>query len=114
LADNPATYVAANDWEVALGQKPVSAIEQFVKDGMLEPADLHALVDYKFKATELKALLKERLKTSGRKNELISRVISNAECLTGSTTTNKAGRLRNCIPSPELVNLDLKTSQSRR
>lgn len=43
---------------------------------MLGPADLSALVNYKFKATELKDFLKELgLKVSGRKDKLISRLI---------------------------------------
>jgi hypothetical protein len=76
--DSPSRYGDADYWEVALKEKPLKVIEQFIKEGMLEPADLQELVDYKFRASDLKAMLKEKgLKVSGRKEELIKRLIDN-------------------------------------
>lgn len=74
--DSPARYEGKENWETVLKEKPVEAIRRFLKEGMLEPADLAEYVDYKFKATQLKAMLKERgMKVSGRKAELIRRLI---------------------------------------
>lgn len=76
--DSPARYRNAEYWETALREKPLKVIEQFLKDGVLEPAELQELVDYKFKASDLKLMLKERgLKVSGRKEEIIQRLIEN-------------------------------------
>lgn len=73
-------YRDAEYWETVLKEKPLKVIEQFLKEGVLEPAGLQELVDYKFKASDLKLMAKERgLKVSGRKEELIQRLIDNAE-----------------------------------
>jgi hypothetical protein len=78
--DSPDRYRDAEYWETVLKEKPVKAIEQFLKEGVLEPAGLQELVDYKFKASDLKLMLKERgLKVSGRKEELVQRLIENDE-----------------------------------
>ncbi|HLF18438.1 MAG TPA: hypothetical protein VI749_06040 [Candidatus Omnitrophota bacterium] len=76
--DSPERYNKADYWEVALKGEPTKAIQQFINDGMLEPADLHELINYKFKVSELVLLLKEqRLKITGRKDALIQRLIEN-------------------------------------
>jgi hypothetical protein len=76
--DSPAKYGEAEYWESVLKEKPIKAIKQFLKERVLEPADLPELVDYKCKTTDLKSMLRERgLKVSGRKAELIRRLIEN-------------------------------------
>lgn len=76
--DSPNRYRNAEHWCAALREDPAQAIERFRKDGALEPASLAELVDYKFKASDLKAMLKDRgLKVSGRKEELKERLIEN-------------------------------------
>lgn len=77
-SDSPTKYRNADNWSAALKEKPAKVIEQFIKEGMLEPAELPELVDYKFKASDLKSMLKEKgLKISGRKEDLIKRLIEN-------------------------------------
>ena len=61
-----------------LKRKPLKVIEKFLKEGALEPAGLQELVNHKFKTSDLKSLLKEKgLKISGRKDELVQRLIEN-------------------------------------
>lgn len=76
--DSPDHYMDAEHWKSALNESPKKAIKGFVKDGMLEPAELTQLMDFKFKVSELKSMLKNRqLKMSGRKVNLIDRLIEN-------------------------------------
>lgn len=78
--DSTDRYRCAEYWETVLKEKPLKVIEQFLKEGVLEPAGLQELVDYKFKVSDLNPMLKERgLKISGRKGELIQRLIENDE-----------------------------------
>jgi len=63
-------------WCRILGEGSQSAIKRFVNENLLECADLGGLLDFKFKATELKDMLKQRgLPVSGRKGDLIARLI---------------------------------------
>ena len=76
--DSPTRYRDADYWETALGEKPANVIEQFIEEGMLVPGRLPELMAYKFKASDLKSMLKNNgLKLSGRKDELIQRLIDN-------------------------------------
>ena len=51
-------------------------IKSFLDEGLLVHADLGEYLAHKFKVTELKSMLKQRgLPTSGRKSELISRLV---------------------------------------
>ena len=69
-------FAKADYWNNALGENAKQAIKRFLDEGMLLQANLEGQLDYKFKATELKNMLKERgLTVSGRKEELISRLI---------------------------------------
>lgn len=69
-------FAKADYWNNALGENAKQAIKRFLDEGMLLQANLEGQLDYKFKATELKNMLKERgLKVSGRKDELITRLI---------------------------------------
>ncbi|MEI7901431.1 MAG: SAP domain-containing protein [bacterium] len=63
-------------WNDVLGESPACAIKRFADDGYIELCPLEAKVDIKFKATDLKDLLKQRgLKCSGRKSDLVTRLI---------------------------------------
>lgn len=76
----PDRYRDDESWEVALKENPINAIERFLREEVLEPAGLRELVDYKFKASDLKLMAKRRnLKVSGRKEEVIRRLIENDE-----------------------------------
>jgi len=78
--DSLARYHNAEYWEAALKEQPLKVIEKFIKEGLLEPAGLDKLMDYKFKASNLKSMLKENgLKVTGDKAELIRRLIENDE-----------------------------------
>ncbi len=69
-------FAKADYWNNALGENAKQAIKRFFDEGLLLQANLDGQLDYKFKATELKAMLKQRgLTVSGRKDELISRLI---------------------------------------
>lgn len=75
--DTPARYANAVYWEPVLKESAQKAIQRFLENGMLEPAGLHELLDFKFKATDLKSMLKERgFKVSSKKNDLIKRLLT--------------------------------------
>jgi hypothetical protein len=76
--DSPDKYRDSEDWQAVLKEKPLKAIERFLQEGVLEPAGLRQLVNHKFKASDLKSMAKESgLKVSGRKEELIERLLEN-------------------------------------
>jgi hypothetical protein len=76
--DSPMRYRDADYWETVLGEKPANVIEQFTMEGMLERAGLPELIAYKFKTSDLKSRLRDNgLKVSGRKEELVQRLIDN-------------------------------------
>lgn len=88
-------YKRAEHWETVLAEPPQKAIQRFVKDGMLEPGQLHELVGFKSKVTELKNMLKERkLQVSGRKADLIDRLIENDR--EGMVEATKGLRILKC------------------
>jgi hypothetical protein len=63
-------------WKNALGETPSKAIKRFTDDGYLIIGNVSVSLDYKFKVTDLKKLLKTReLKVSGNKSVLIQRLI---------------------------------------
>jgi hypothetical protein len=74
----PKHYTDAQHWQSALGEEPAKAIEKFLEERLLVKAGLNELLDFQFKTSDLKRMLKERhLKVSGRKSELIERLIVN-------------------------------------
>jgi SAP domain-containing protein len=74
--DSPLMYRDADYWKVALQESAAHAIARFMKEGILEPAELPIVMDYKFKVTDLKTMLKERgLKVSGIKADLVWRLV---------------------------------------
>ena len=69
-------FSESDSWKAVLRESPNQAIKRFIDEGMLTQADLNAQLDYKFKATELKDLLKQRsLPVSGRKEDFINRLV---------------------------------------
>ncbi len=78
--DAPSRYENAEYWSTALQETPQSAIERFLKEGILEKAvNLNDLLDFKFKASDVKAMLKARnLKISGDKATMIARLADSA------------------------------------
>jgi len=69
-------FTRSDAWKTALGEGPERAIKRFLKEGMLTQADLTAQLDYKFKVSELKDMLRKRgLPVSGRKIDLIQRLV---------------------------------------
>lgn len=64
------------DWEDVLGEPTQKALDRFISEGWLVPAPLSAKIAVTFKATEIKALLKEhKLPVSGRKDQGIERLV---------------------------------------
>lgn len=75
--DSPGRYDGLGYWEVALGENPKNAINDLIQEGLLETADLFERIDYCFKVSDLKSLLKEKgLKLTGNKKQLIQRLIN--------------------------------------
>lgn len=67
----------SSDWNKALKENSLTAIQRFVKEGYLVRPSLDVLMDYKFKVPDLKKLCEERgLPVSGKKADLIKRLIS--------------------------------------
>jgi hypothetical protein len=61
---------------VVLGEHPKKAIKRFLDEGILIEADLPKLLNYKFIISQLKTMCKDKkLPVSGKKAELISRLI---------------------------------------
>ena len=69
-------FAKKEEWEEVLKEKPEKAIKRFVKEGYVNKGDLVFKISYKYKVNDLKKILEERgLKKSGRKDELINRLI---------------------------------------
>jgi hypothetical protein len=66
----------ADSWKDVLKETPRQAIKRFVGEGMLVTPGLSEHLEYKYKVGELQAMLKQRrLPVSGRKQDLISRLV---------------------------------------
>jgi hypothetical protein len=69
-------FSQSDTWEAVLKEAPKKAVKRFVDEGLLEQASLSGLLDYKYKVSDLKSMLKQRgLPVSGRKVELIERLV---------------------------------------
>jgi hypothetical protein len=76
--NSPKSFYGVEYWKTALGEKPDKIIKNFIREGLLDTAGLSEKINYKYKASDLKKILKEReLKVSGHKEELIQRLIDN-------------------------------------
>jgi len=69
-------FSKSDHWKAALGEDPRKAIKRFLNDGVIEQANLEAILDYKYKVPELKGMLGQRsLPVSGPKRELIAKLV---------------------------------------
>jgi formylglycine-generating enzyme required for sulfatase activity len=77
------------DWRSALGEEPQKAIERLLDIGWLVRASLGVHLSHQFTVAELRNMLRERkLPLSGRKNDLILRLIlSDAEGMEQAVTS---------------------------
>ena len=77
ISAQEASYFAkSGEWDKVLRESPEKAIRRFVDEGVLTRADLAAVLSYKYNASELRDLLKQRkLAVSGAKAELVQRLI---------------------------------------
>lgn len=65
------------DWQMALGEPPAKAIERFMVQGVLVRAPLNVQADMQLTLDQLKKICQaQELKVSGRKGELIARLIA--------------------------------------
>ena len=67
----------SKDWEKVLGESTKKAIKRFIKEGLIMLVnDLNVLMSHKYNINKLKVLLRKRkLIVSGRKDEIIKRLI---------------------------------------
>jgi hypothetical protein len=69
-------FSRTDSWKDVLKETPQQAIKRFVDEGVLVSPGLSQHLAYKYKVSELQAMLKQRgLSVSGRKDDLISRLI---------------------------------------
>lgn len=88
-ANSLSDYKNNDYWENELREHPPKAIERFIKEELIRPAELPALVDSKFNYSDLKSMLRKlNQKTSGRKAELIRRLIEHDKSTMLSTTNH--------------------------
>lgn len=71
-------YYDSDYWEPALEAPPKQVIRRFLSENLIEQVDLPEFPNYKYKVSDLKSILRELgLPVSGRKSELIQRLIEN-------------------------------------
>ncbi len=69
-------FSKSDTWRGVLKEAPKKAVKRFLDEGIVEQAGLAGLLDYRYKVSELKTMLKQRgLQVSGHKTELIERLI---------------------------------------
>lgn len=72
----PGKFFEKDEWNRTLSETPKKAIKRMVDDGMVVQANISDIIDAKYKASELKEMLIQRkLPATGRKDELISKLI---------------------------------------
>jgi hypothetical protein len=73
---DPQEFADKDYWQNALRESPEKALKRFLDEGLLEPTGPEGVLGFRYKLTELKKMLKERsLKVSGRKPELVERLV---------------------------------------
>lgn len=73
---DPDSFARRDEWRQALGEDPCRAIKRFVYEGLLEPVPLPELLARQYKVSDLTKMLRHRgLRASGRKAEMIARLI---------------------------------------
>jgi SAP domain len=73
----PEDFVTGVEWNEVLQEDPYNTISKFIDENMLLEGDLGCRLSYKYRVIELKDFLKQRgLAVSGKKNELINRLIT--------------------------------------
>jgi hypothetical protein len=73
----PEDFVTRVEWKEVLQEDPYKTLSKFIDENMLMEGDLGCRLSYKYRVIELKDFLKQRgLAVSGKKNELISRLIT--------------------------------------
>lgn len=74
---NPDDFSKSDIWENVLGEKPSQSIKRFLDEGLIAVAEVESVLDYKYKVSELKDMLKQRgLPVSGRKDDMIKRLVT--------------------------------------
>ena len=112
--NSPDTYMGSEDWESVLGEKPREAIGRFLDESMLQPAELPRILDYNFTASELKSMLRQKaIKVSGRKAEIILRLIENDAA--GMRAITKTATIYECtVQGAQLAHIYLKEHRERK
>ncbi len=100
-------------WREPLRELPTVAAQRFIAMGWLVPASLAAKMGSRFKAGHLKPLLKERnLRVSGRKEELIDRLI--AADISGMEALVKDMNVYECSPTARDLAEKYKLEQAQQ
>lgn len=106
-------HMRGDYWAGPLGEPAEIAIHRFIENGSLVPAPLEAKLESRFKASDLKPLLKERgLKVSGRKPELIERLVAADQA--GMSAMVADMEVYECSPEARSVAEQYKLDQAHR
>jgi hypothetical protein len=74
---NPDDFSKSDIWESVLGEKPSKSIKRFIDEGLIAVANLENVLNYKYKVSELKEMLKQcELPVSGRKDDMIKCLVT--------------------------------------
>lgn len=72
------SFDSADYWKPVLNEQPEKIIRDFIKEGYLIPSPLENKLDYSLKFNDLIKVLKDlNLKVTGKKEELVNRLIEN-------------------------------------
>ena len=105
--------VTAAYWAGPLGEPAGSAVQRFIALGWLLPATLSVKLRSGFRASDLKPLLKERgLRVSGRKDELIERLVASDE--PGMTALVAEMNVYECSPAARARAEQYKLEQAEK